>query len=65
MSACIVGWGHSRFGRSPDDLETMIVKVARQAMTDAGVDAAEIDAIWLGHLNGGLVPEIFCSSLVL
>lgn len=65
MSACIVGWGHSRFGRSPDDLETMIVKVARQAMADAGVDAAEIDAIWLGHLNGGLVPEIFCSSLVL
>ena len=65
MSVCIVGWGHSRFGRSPDDLETMIVKVARQAMSDAGVEAADIDAIWLGHFNGGLVAENFCSSLVL
>ncbi|MDB5986222.1 MAG: acetyl-CoA acetyltransferase [Nevskia sp.] len=65
MTACIVGWGHSRFGRSPDDLETMIGKVTRQAIADAGIEGADVDAIWLGHFNGGFVPEIFCSSLVL
>ena len=65
MSACIVGWGHSRFGRSPDNLETMIVKVARQAMADAGICGNDVDAIWLGHFNGGLVPENFCASLTL
>lgn len=65
MSACIVGWGHTRFGRSPDDLETMIVKVARQAMADAGIGGDDVDATWLGHFNGGLVPESFCASLAL
>jgi len=66
MAACIVGWGHSKFGRlDHEDLESLIVGVSRQAMTDAGVDAAEVDGIWLGNLNGGFIPDTFCSSLVL
>lgn len=66
MAACIVGWGHSRFGRlDADDLESLIVGVSRQALADAGIAGEEVDAIWLGNLNGGFVPESFCSSLVL
>ncbi len=66
MTACIVGWAHSPFGRlAGEDLESLIVGVSRQAMTDAAVDAEEVDGIWLGNLNGGFVPDTFCSSLVL
>lgn len=66
MTACIVGWGHSPFGRLDAlDLEALICGVTHAALADAGVDAGEIDGIWLGHLNGGLVPEIFCASMVL
>lgn len=65
MTACIVGWGHTPFGKHPYDLETLIVDAARNAISDAGISAAEVDAIWLGNLNGGLTPEIFCSSMVL
>lgn len=65
MSACIVGWGHTRFGRHPEsDLEALIVAATREALGHAGIDAEDVDAIWLGHLGGGLVPEIFTSSLV-
>ena len=66
MAACIVGWGHSKFGRlDHEDLESLIVGVSRQAMSDAGVEASDVDGIWLGNLNGGFVPDTFCSSLVL
>lgn len=66
MAACIVGWAHSRFGRlDHEDLESLIVGVSRQAMADAAIEAGEVDGIWLGNLNGGFVPDTFCSSLVL
>lgn len=66
MAACIVGWGHSPFGKLDNlDLESLIGNVTRAAIADAGIGADDIDGIWLGHLNGGFVPEIFCSSMVL
>ncbi|MFM7293828.1 MAG: acetyl-CoA acetyltransferase [Burkholderiales bacterium] len=66
MAACIVGWGHSKFGRlDHEGLESLIVGVSRQAMADAAIEAAEVDGIWLANLNGGFVAETFCSSLVL
>lgn len=61
-----MGWAHSPFGRLDAlDLESLIGGVAREAIRHAGVEAREVDGIWLGQLNGGLVPEIFASSLVL
>lgn len=66
MNTCIVGWAHSPFGRFDQlDLEALITSVARDAIADAGVAASDIDALWLGNLNGGFVPDIFCSSLML
>ncbi|NTV10411.1 MAG: acetyl-CoA acetyltransferase [Zoogloea sp.] len=66
MGVCIIGWAHSPFGRHQDaDIEALISGVTSEAITHAGIDAGEVDGIWLGNLNGGLVPEIFCSSLVL
>ena len=42
----------------------MDVEAAREAIDEAGVDPAEIDAIYLGHFNSGLVSDGFASSLV-
>jgi acetyl-CoA C-acetyltransferase len=62
----MVGWAHSPFGRlDGHDLETLITGVAREALAHAGTAANEVDGVWLGNLNGGFVPEIFPSSLVL
>ncbi|MCR8724205.1 acetyl-CoA acetyltransferase [Frigidibacter sp. ROC022] len=63
--AHIVGWGHTRFGRAEGDLEALVLAAAREAVDHAGVDPAEIDGIWLGHFNAGLVPDAFASSLAL
>lgn len=62
----IVAAGHSRFGRLTDlTLEDLIVQVTREALADAAVEASEIDAIFLGHFNSGMVPDGFPASLVL
>ncbi|MFC4670998.1 acetyl-CoA acetyltransferase [Seohaeicola nanhaiensis] len=66
MQPCIVGWGHTKFGALRDQsLEDLIVAAARAALDDAGVPAADVDGIWLGHFNSGMVPDGFASSLVL
>ncbi|MFN8926337.1 MAG: thiolase domain-containing protein, partial [Rhodospirillales bacterium] len=66
MTACIVGWSHGRFGKQDGrDVEAMIVEVASAAIADAGLAAADIDAIYLGTLNGGFVRQEFPASLVL
>jgi acetyl-CoA C-acetyltransferase len=65
MGARIVGWGHTKFGRLEDNLEQLIIKAAKEAIDHADVDPAEIDGIWMGHYNSGLVSDGFPSSLAL
>src|SRR5690606_37140167 len=60
----IVGGGHSRFGRLEETLEELIICVVREAIADAGLTADQIDAVFLGHFNSGLVPDGFASSLI-
>ena len=63
--AMIVGWGHTKFGKHDTlSLEDLIVASAREAIADAEVNAAEIDAVWLGHFNSGLVSDAFCASMI-
>ena len=65
MNPIIVGWGHTPFGRlEGETLESMIHAVTREALAGAGVESAEVEGIWLGHFNSGLLPDGFCSSLV-
>ena len=66
MTACMVGWAHLPFvKKSEDDVEAMVVNVAKAAVADAGLGFADIDAIYLGHFNGGFCPQDFTASLVL
>lgn len=66
MTACIVGWSHAPFGKHEDeDVESLIAKVATQAVTDAGLSPEEIDEIYLGNFGEDFSPQGFPSSLVL
>ena len=66
MTACIVGWAHSPFGKLADEtLESLIVKVARDALDHAGIGPDDVDEIVLGHFNAGFSPQDFTASLVL
>src|SRR6476619_4789477 len=66
MTACIVGWAHSPFGKlAGETLERLIVKVAGEALADAGIAAGGVDEIVLGHFNAGFSAQDFTASLVL
>jgi len=66
MTAAIVGWAHTPFGKhSEETVESLIVSVARDAIADAGMEPADIDEIVLGHFNAGFSTQDFTASLVL
>ncbi|MEZ5372949.1 MAG: acetyl-CoA acetyltransferase [Microthrixaceae bacterium] len=65
MNPSIIGWSHLPFGRRDDTLEEMIIDVSRGAIADAGISSTEVDAMWLGHFNSGLVPDGFPASLTI
>ncbi len=66
MTACIVGWAHTPFGRlEGETLESLIVRVAKDALVDAGVVAGDVDEIVLGHFNAGFSTQDFTAALVL
>ncbi|KQR75086.1 acetyl-CoA acetyltransferase [Arthrobacter sp. Leaf337] len=62
----LTGWGHSRFGKLTDEtLESLIVQVATEAIDNAGIEPGQIDEIYLGQFNSGMMPLAFPSSLAL
>ncbi|MGH1488000.1 MAG: acetyl-CoA acetyltransferase [Acidimicrobiales bacterium] len=65
MNPSIIGWSHIPFGRLEDSIEEMIIKVARGAVVDAGISSNDVDAMWLGHFNSGMVPDGFPASLMI
>jgi len=66
MTACIVGWSHTRFGKhEKEDIESLITGVATDAIRDAGLAPADIDEIFVGTMNAGFVRQEFPSSLAL
>jgi acetyl-CoA C-acetyltransferase len=66
MTACIVGWAHTPFGKLSDEtVESLIVRVTNAALADAGLAAKDVDEIVLGHFNAGFSAQDFSASLVL
>jgi acetyl-CoA C-acetyltransferase len=62
----LTGWGHSRFGKLADEtLESLIVQVATEAIANAGIEPCQVDEIYLGQFNSGMMPLAFPSSLAL
>lgn len=66
MTACIIGWAHTPFGRlDAESVESLIVRAATDALEDAGIAPHDVDEIVLGHFNGGFSAQDFTASLVL
>ncbi|MGA9054834.1 MAG: acetyl-CoA acetyltransferase [Pseudolabrys sp.] len=66
MTACIVGWAHTPFGRlSNKTVESLIVRVAVESLADAGLGPKDVDEIVLGHFNAGFSEQDFTAALVL
>ena len=66
MTAAIVGWAHTPFGKlNGETVESLIVRVATEALADAGIAAKDVDEIVLGHFNAGFSAQDFTASLVL
>src|SRR5258707_2193909 len=66
MTASIVGWAHTPFGKfDTETVESLVVRGANEALTDAGISAGDVDEIVLGHFNAGFSAQDFTASLVL
>jgi acetyl-CoA C-acetyltransferase len=66
MTACIVGWAHTPFGKlAGETVESLIVRVANEALAHAAIPARDVDEIVLGHFNAGFSAQDFSASLVL
>lgn len=65
MNVAIVGWAHTPFGKhETETVETLIVRVAREALDHAGITAEDVDEVVLGHFNAGFSAQSFTASLV-
>lgn len=66
MTAAMVGWAHTKFGKlSGETVESLVTRVAIDAMADAGIGPEDVDEIVLGHFNAGFSPQDFTAALVL
>ena len=66
MTPCIVGWAHTPFGKlDAESIESLVVRVAQDALEHAGIGAEDVDEIVLGHFNAGFSPQDFTAPLVL
>ena len=64
-SSYIVGWGHTPFGKLDQvDSEQLIREAASAALETAGLAPADVDGIFVGHFNGGFLPQDFSAALV-
>ena len=63
--AHIIGWGHTPFGKlDAVDAESLIRQAVEPALASAGLQAQDIDAVFVGHFNGGFLPQDFTAALV-
>ena len=66
MSVAMVGWAQTPFGKfDTESVESLIVKAVNDALAYAGVAAADVDEIYLGHFNAGFSKQDFTAALVL
>jgi acetyl-CoA C-acetyltransferase len=61
----IIGWGHTPFGKfDAVDAEQIIRNAVAPALACAGLEVDAIDGVFVGHFNGGFLPQDFTASLV-
>lgn len=61
----LVGWSHSRFGRSErPDVESLVAEVAGAAIEDAGLQPGDVDMVSVGVFGAGFSRQSFDAALV-
>lgn len=64
MQPYIIGWGHTPFGKHDAiDTEQLVREAALAALDKAGLAPADVDGVFIGHFNGGFVPQDFSGAL--
>lgn len=64
QAAYIVGWGHTPFGKLDAlDTEQLLRDAVQPALASAGLEAVDIDGVFIGHFNGGFVRQDFSGAL--
>lgn len=62
--ARIVGWSHTPFGkRDTPDTEALMAEAIAPALDHAGIDAADVDALFVGVFNNGFSRQGFEAAL--
>ena len=60
----IVGWGHTPFGKlDAIDAEALVKEAAEGALATAGLEASDIDGVFVGHFNGGFLRQDFSGTV--
>ncbi len=63
--AQIVGWAHGQFGKLPlENTEQLMASVVAPAIAHAGIEATDIDGIFVGVMNNGFSKQDFQAALV-
>jgi acetyl-CoA C-acetyltransferase len=61
----LIGFAHTPFARGLGlDVEGLMTRVALEALADAQLDAADLDAVVVGHFNHGMSAQGFTAGLV-
>jgi acetyl-CoA C-acetyltransferase len=61
----LIGWAHTRFGKSEQpDVEALMAEVSAAAVEDAGLSAADVDAISVGVFGTDTTKQRFQAALV-
>ncbi|MEI4484814.1 acetyl-CoA acetyltransferase [Frigidibacter sp. MR17.14] len=62
---CIVGWAHSKFGKSAaPDTTALMAEVVGPALEHAGIGTSDVDGIFVGVFNNGFSKQDFQGALV-
>ncbi len=65
MELSIAGWSHTPFGRlDQSSVETLLGEVIEPCLEHAGVDAADVDEVFVGHFNAGFCAQDFTAGLI-
>ncbi|MBO0902915.1 acetyl-CoA acetyltransferase [Jiella sonneratiae] len=63
--ARIVGWSHSRFGKSEaPSTEALMREVVGPAIAHAGIETSDVDGVFVGVMNNGFSKQDFQGALV-
>jgi len=68
MKIAAIGTGHTKFGKSVDDIGTMMLDVCNQALNEANISIDQVDSIYISNFSSRFsnqchLPSVLASKL--